>query len=671
MTGTPLPAPLKALAALKGVQTRYLGADGTVHEAGRDQLAAVLRAMGSAIERAEDADDVLRAEADDRTHLEPVLVARADDSIELPQGQSLELRRTRFTLTLEDGHSASGAAELLLSPPGSGGAPTIKLGGLAGEPIPEGYHELAVEGPRHVERALLIKAPRCPRPKRGWGGFLPIYALRSESDWGIGSFPDLCTLGDLLVGKGASFVATLPLYPVFTDSATSPYLPVTRLGLSELYVDPCSIPELMGSDELEGLLLGRTSRIENARRSELVDYHTVSRLRREVLAPLSAQFVQELARFGAAHPELLSYAAFRAAGERFGRDWHDWGPEAKAAAARTQRFDDPRFRYHLFSQWLANRQLREAARRVPLYCDMPLGVHPNGFDPFLEPEAFCQDASVGAPPDAFRSEGQDWSCPPIHPGGIRQQRYRHLIAVLRTAMSTCSILRLDHVMSLHRLWWIPRGFEAADGVYVSYRPDEIYAIVALEAARAGVVVVGEDLGTVPGGVREAMADHGVLRSWVFQFESSIADPVPQAPPGCLASLGTHDLPRMSTLLGADGEAPGAADGGVQAAVGEKAWRAALLGALGFPAAEEMSHAILLALLEELARSPADLVLVDIGELLGESQPDNTPGAPARPANWAMRARMTLEAMAESSQLVSVMTAIGECRSERAPRRAKS
>ena len=249
----------------------------------------------------------------------------------------------------------------------------------------------------------------------------------------------------------------------------------------------------------------------------------MSRLRRQVLSPMAASLLgeastrrDELCSFAQDHPELLAYARFRADLDT------RTGGRRRRGGGHIQRG------YHLYAQWAAAQQLASAASSTPLYADLPVGVHPDGFDPLWAPHAFVAGMHGGAPPDLFFEGGQDWSFPPLHPERMREDGYRYFIEILRRAFRHASYLRVDHVMGLQRLYWIPEGFGARHGAYVSYRAEELHALVSLEAHRAGSVVVGEDLGTVPAGVRERMTEDHMLRSWVLQFESKVDDPLPDA-----------------------------------------------------------------------------------------------------------------------------------------------
>ena len=529
------------------------------------------------------------------------------------------------------------------------------------DPVPFGYHALTLEvtDARQVTTsatALLIGAPPCPEAARGWGISMPLYALRTEDDWGVGSYRDLARLGTWASSKGASMVGGLPLYPTYLDPPIdpSPYRPVSRLAYNELYIDPTSLPEFAASNTALAPM-GSPSfleRIEHARDSTLVDYEEVAQLRRGVLEPMAHAFFATSSPRRAAfetflsdHPELNAYAQFRAAVDQLGRH----AVLALDDVAELPGERAPSLSYHLYCQFVAYEQLRDASQAIPLYADLPVGVHPEGFDPYWSPTSFVTGADGGAPPDFFFREGQDWGFPPLHPEAIRDDGYRYIRAVLARALRHASYLRIDHVMGLQRLYAIPEGFDARHGAYVSYHAEEMHAVVSLEAHRAGSAIVGEDLGTVPEEVRERMAEDRMLRSWVFQFQSNLEDPLPEPSSEVLATLNTHDMPRFSSFLwGADiDEAQELGHFSTEDADARRAERAlyreALFRSLEIPvlAPDELTNAARLGCENHLAMSEARLVVFDLEELFGETEPQNRPGTGH--GNWRQRGALTLEA----------------------------
>jgi 4-alpha-glucanotransferase len=656
-------ASVAELAAAYGVQASFGGGDGLAHRAGVDVLLAIVQALGAPIGSAAGAADALaeRREVLARRPLEPVLVHRtgrlATTTITLPS--RVHPRQVWCTIAFEDGrisHQRLSTAIIGMTA-GAAGANRyhIRIESDGAEPFPPGYHRFTLEGAGHDARALLVAAPPCPRASRAWGIFLPLHAVRTDADWGVGAYPDLADLGGWAESFGGSLLGGLPLYPAFLDPPAdpSPYLPVSRLAYNELFVDPTSLPEMALSPEARQLVASDAfrRRLSEVHRSTLVDYEEVYRLRREVLtlmadALLSGDSARRRAcsAFFDEHPELMAYARFRAAQDRLGR--------RAAGGVRppgSSPVEEPTLGYHLYSQWAAFEQLAAAAVATPLYADLPVGSHPDGFDPHWAPRAFVPGVHGGAPPDLFFEGGQDWAFPPLHPEHIRDEGYQFVIDMLRRAFRHAAVVRVDHVMGLQRLYFIPEGFDATHGAYVSYRAEELHALVSLEAHRAGAVVVGEDLGTVPDEVRRRMAEDRMLRSWVLQFESTAEEPLPEPPAPVMASWATHDLPRFGAYFWGEDIDEKESGGHLNEAEAEAQrtertrWRQAMLSSLGqVDGGADVAATALRGCLAHLARSNADLMLVDLEELWGERQPQNRPGTGTEAGNWRLRATRTLE-----------------------------
>jgi 4-alpha-glucanotransferase len=500
---------------------------------------------------------------------------------------------------------------------------------------------------------------------------MPLHALRTSKDWGVGSYADLASIGAWVRGYGASMMGSLPLYPTYLDAPIdpSPYRPVSRLAYNEIYIDPLSLAELDTSSEARAVLNSPDfqARVDAVRRQSLVDYEEVARLRRLVLQPMSAALLEsgssrrrDFEGFAAQHPELVAYSHFRARVERDGR------PGA-VAVTQHQESNDPLAHYYLYCQWVAAEQLDTAAATLALYADVPVGVHPEGFDPFWSPTSFVADLSGGAPPDLFFSQGQNWSFPPLHPEVMRAGHYQYLRAVFARAFRHASCVRVDHVMGLSRLYVIPEGANAMEGAYVTYRAEELFAIVALESFRAGASVVGEDLGVVPPDVRERMESEGMLRSWVFEFKSTLRDPLPTPRRNVLASLATHDTARFSAFLWGRDIDEMEAEGHLtsEQASARRATRAlyreALFRALEIPVLSEqqLTDAARHGCLAHLSASDASLFLVDLEELLGETEPQNRPGTTR--GNWQRRATLTLEEMRDTPCIGTELERIDQLR----------
>ena len=325
---------LALLAESHGVQTSFRGGDGSMHRADEDVLVAILRALGSSVGSPGHAAATLteRRREEARRHLQPVLVHRvgkgAPSAVTLPR--RVHPRDVWCTLELEDGdvrrHRLAGSITAMSAATGAHGTSAtyqFQLEPDHAHPIPPGYHRVTVEWPGADATALVIAAPACPDASRGWGAFLPLHALRTDRDWGLGSYPDLAELGRWIGDLGGSMVGALPLYPAFLEPPAdpSPYLPVSRLAYNEVFVDPLSLPEIAESAEARRLLAsdGFRRRLAVVHTAALVDYEDVSRLRRQVLSAMAETLLgrassrrDELCAFAGRHPELLAYARFRA-----------------------------------------------------------------------------------------------------------------------------------------------------------------------------------------------------------------------------------------------------------------------------------------------------------------------------------------------------------------------
>lgn len=694
--GTLLARPLRLLAQLYGVQTAYYDVSGRRNTASPEGALRVLAALGAPVAGPGDVRDALRQRLEElaRAGPEPVTVVwdGAPGTVEWRSGAAGGCR-VACELRLEGGGVRRWSGELQPVAPASGmlagarAADTARPAGTGFEayrlslpPLPYGYHVLMQERAGEHRETLVISAPRrawtAQRGQRDWGVFLPLHALHSRRSWGAGDLTDLGALLDWVASLGGGVVGTLPLLAFFPEPLfdPSPYAPVSRLFWSELFLDPARVPGLescaAARELLESHELGRE--IEALRRAPLVEYQRLLRLKRRVLQELACRFFGSdrshdvaFQRFREQRPEIEDYARFQAVCEARRSPWPAWPEPLRSGVVQDGDYDAGAARYHIYVQWLAHRQLEALADRgraggARLYLDLPLGVHPHGYDVWRERRLFADAVSCGAPPDAFFVHGQDWGVPPLAPAGLRKDRYRYFIAGLRNHLRYAGLLRIDHVMGLHRLFWVPHGLEARDGVYVRYPAAELYGILSLESHRHGTGIVGEDLGTVPAEVRRAMAQHNVSRTYVAQFAfSPEAAPVLQPPPArSMASLNTHDMPTFAGFWEerdlADRQELGLLDAAGAAAerTARRRLKSALVkflarqGLLPAPAvgAAPGSRAVLHACLAYLARGPAQCVLVSLEDLWLEAWPQNVPGTWKERPNWRRKARYSLEAM---------------------------
>lgn len=452
------------------------------------------------------------------------------------------------------------AGTLLLE---DGGRRDISEGeGITGE-LPFGYHRFQPSGAGEP-RVIAVCPDRCPEPPAGrtWGWAVQLYAARSEQSWGMGDFADLRRLVKWAGAQGAGFVLVNPLHAPAPGPVPepSPYFPSSRCFLNPLYL---RVEEVPGAARV-GHLAELAQKGQALNKERLIDRTAVWALKSEALEALFALFEQSPGdqRFEDYLHErgqvLDGYTTFCALAERHGLPWHDWPEEyrhpgrpevAKFAASAEARL---RKRYHAWLQWLCEEQLASVPNGAGLMCDLAVGVDGGGADAWLWQGTFALDMRVGAPPDEFNTEGQDWGLPPWDPWKLRAAGYEPYIETLRSALRPARGLRVDHVMGLFRLFWVPLGVDAALGTYVRYLWQDMAGLLRLEAWRAGAYVVGEDLGTVEDYVRQVLAESGVLSYKIFWFEPQ---PPPTWPHQALGAVTTHDLPTVAGVwTGADVQA---------------------------------------------------------------------------------------------------------------------
>ncbi len=688
---------LLTLARLYGVQTSYQSAMGQHVEADPESLLGVLRALQAPVEGIEDVPEALRERREEleRRIIEPVLVAWDGHapSIELRPGAGRG--SVAYHLDLEGGERRAQIADLESLPETAGaeGSPHPGRRLALPEPLPFGYHRLTVELGGRTAESLVISAPvRCftGDGKPLWGTFLPLYALRTSRSWGAGDLSDLETLAEWTAGLGGGVVATLPLLAAFLDEPfePSPYAPASRLFWNELYVDPRRLPEMEDCPAARRLIESPDFQreVEALRAAPRVDYARLMALKRRVLEELAQRFFAhpgerqaELDRFVSAKPGLENYAAFRAVGDRRGESWQNWPGRLRDGTLAPADYDEEDRRYYLWTQWAADQQIgsmaKEARRRGPgLYLDLPLGVHGSSYDVWCERDLFAVDASAGAPPDAFFTKGQNWGFPPLQPDRLRERGYDYLIDSLRHHLEHSGILRLDHVMQLHRLFWIPRGMDASKGVYVTYPAEEMYAVLSVESHRHQAMIVGENLGTVPGEVYEAMDRHDVQGMYVVQYELQPGSQGLREPPAkCVASLNTHDMPTFQGFLqGKDvDDLQSLGFFTPDQAREEKERRGSIRQAMedSLPADERRRGAkaddvLLRERLDHLAASPARMVLVNLEDLWHETEPQNVPGTQTERPNWQRKARFSFEEFSTRADVIEPLKKVDELRKRR-------
>lgn len=694
-----LPQDLVRLAELQGIQLAYEDVDGERVEADAESLLAVLRALGVAIDDPADAGREIARVRRSRwgRPLEPVVAGFGGYlRVALRLAEHRAVGEAGMHLTLEGGEVHTWKVDLAraerLGAEEVGGERYVALG-LPVTDLPYGYHRLAVDvdGARH--ETLLIVAPhRAWQGQRGreWGALVPLYALRTDRDRGIGDLTDLSELAAWLDELGGSVVGTLPLLPVFLGDENepfdpSPYSPVSRLFWNELYLDLSRSPELDRSGRASELLA--TS--HRAHDGRYVDYEQVASAHGRALRALSDTYFADpgdrrgdLERLIERRPEVERYALFRGAVARYGARWWEWPEPQRDGDLDLGNVDLAAARHHLYAQLLADQQVAELSdelRRAGQhpYLDLPVGTRRDGFDVFEHRDAFAIDADTGAPPDTIFTGGQNWRIPPLHPRGQREDGYRYLREVLRHNLELADDLRIDHVMGLHRLFWIPSDVDARDGVYVRYPAHELYAVLNLESHRHRSRIVGENLGTVPKEVEDALRDRGTARMFVLQYQlHPDGEPVlPDVPGDVVASVNTHDMPPFAAWWrGLD--ADDSVDLGLMDEVEAnetRAGRARLVGRLGTvlaaqgrlaPSGTEDPAEVHAALLEWLGETDAPVVLANLEDLWLEDEPQNTPGTDTERPNWRRRTALRLDAFRQRRDVTGPLRRLDRAREGR-------
>ena len=580
-----LKRPLIRLAKACGVSTSYIDQLGAYVEIRDEVLVAVLASLGvDASNPAAVSKSLLETECRQREQLvPPTVLAITGRANNVPLRCSADAL-VALTLALEDGTAYAGdlRANLRVHKDADFGE---QLELTLPDDLPIGYHTLNVQVGGVQRRATVIVAPprielpEAVRQRQRWGWMTQMYSVRSADSWGVGDYGDLKRLAaDAGEKSRADFMLINPIHagaPV-SPLQSSPYLPESRRFLNVTYIRPQDIPEYAALDDaaraqVEAL---HASVAEANDSAELMDINASWDAKRQALwlifsAPRSGEREAAFAEFKrAAGPDLDAFATWCLAFEVWGAPWEEnsWffrtDKNSPAVAALVRDHHDM-FEFQRWLQWIADEQVaaaqqaaKDSGMALGLMQDMAVGVHALGADVWWSPERFADGVTVGAPPDFYNQLGQDWGQPPFSPQYLESTGYRVYREMVHNMFAHAGALRIDHVLGLFRLWWIPRGCTARDGAYVTYNHEVMLSILAIEASRANGVVIGEDLGTVPEYVSKVLAEHGVLGTaveWFSRVDNSPNAGDPYAPPGdyrkyALASVTTHDLPPTAGYL---------------------------------------------------------------------------------------------------------------------------
>jgi 4-alpha-glucanotransferase len=535
--------------------------------------------------------------------------------------------------------------------------------------LPLGYHEL--ESRETGERTRIVVTPeRCwlPDDFSAWGWAVQLYALRSKKSWGIGDLGDLRKLarwsakslhaGMMLVNPLHAPVPTLP-------QQTSPYYPSSRLYRNPLYL---RIEDVPGATEIGGEIATLASAGRSLSRSSRIDRDASFALKIRALQKLFARF-RGSPSFDAycerEAPFLKMYATFCVLAEVYGNDRRKWprgllgphGPQVR----RFQRAHAKRVRFHTWLQWLMDEQLQRAGREIALVGDLAVGADFGGADAWMWQDLFASGMDVGAPPDEFNTRGQNWGLKPLDPGRLKRVGYEPFVRIVRSAMRHMGGIRLDHVMGLFRLFWIPQGKKPKDGVYIRYPAVDLLGIVALESVRAKAIVVGEDLGTVEDEVRDELAFRRMLSYRVLWFESV---PPKLYPKYALAAVTTHDLPTIAGLWSGSDLRTQRALNLAPNEKGTQAMRRSLAKLTGQGARAPIDR-VILKTHEALARAPSVLLAPTLDDALAVPDRPNMPGTVDEYPCWRLPLPRTLEQIVTDPRLPRIAKAL----SRRSKRRA--
>ena len=580
-----LKRPLIRLAKACGVSTSYIDQLGAYVEIRDEVLVAVLASLGvDASNPAAVSKSLLETECRQREQLvPPTVLAITGRANNVPLRCSADAL-VALTLALEDGTAYAGdlRANLRVHKDADFGE---QLELTLPDDLPIGYHTLNVQVGGVQRRATVIVAPprielpEAVRQRQRWGWMTQMYSVRSADSWGVGDYGDLKRLAaDAGEKSHADFMLINPIHagaPV-PPLQPSPYLPESRRFLNVTYIRPQDIPEYAALDDatraqVEELHASVAAANDSA---EPMDINASWDAKRQALwlifsAPRSEERETAFAEFKrAAGPDLDAFATWCLAFEVWGAPWEEnsWffrtDKNSPAVAALVRDHHDM-FEFQRWLQWIADEQVaaaqqaaKDAGMALGLMQDMAVGVHALGADVWWSPERFADGVTVGAPPDFYNQLGQDWGQPPFSPQYLESTGYRVYREMVHNMFAHAGALRIDHVLGLFRLWWIPRGCTARDGAYVTYNHEVMLSILAIEASRANGVVIGEDLGTVPEYVSKVLAEHGVLGTaveWFSRVDNSPNAGDPYAPPEdyrkyALASVTTHDLPPTAGYL---------------------------------------------------------------------------------------------------------------------------
>ena len=669
-----------------GISTQFYDWKGRHTQVGEQTVIAILAEFGVDASTPERARAAAQRVRDDhwRRIVQPCVVLRAGQEgrvdVHVPAGAPVSLR-----IVGEDGNDHLPWQVDNWNPdrPIDGRMIGEATFGIPGN-LPLGYHELIVTvGSHDVEGSAAdggihatatstiivtpnrVGLPRRMGASRVWGYAAQLYSVRSHHSWGLGDLTDLADLCTWSASQGAGYLLTNPLHAaeVAGRMEPSPYLPSSRLFVNPIYIRPELIAEYHDLDQYDASL------IESLRTTTLDD-DPQALLDRDRTWQAKSQALELIHRVDMSASRRMAFTAFRVArgrrledfatwcllSELHGSDWHDWPAELHdphgAAVARVRREHADRIDFHMWLQWIADQQLStaqscgtDAGMPVGLICDLAVGVNGSGADAWMLNGLFAREMNVGAPPDPFNQAGQDWGQPPMRPDVLEQMAYAPLREMVSNALRHAGGVRIDHIMGLFRLWWVPKGLGPRHGAYVRYNHEAMVGVVALEAYRAGALVIGEDLGTVEPWVRDHLASRGILGTSIMWFETG-PDGRPKQPQQwrehAMSSVTSHDLPPTSSYLRGDhvelrdrlGLLTESVDEERENARREReTWLASLRQQGVLEADEDDPEQVTLAMHTLLTRTPSKVINATLTDAVGDPRTQNLPGTEDEYPNW--------------------------------------
>jgi 4-alpha-glucanotransferase len=718
---------IERLARLRGIGDAYHDYRGELRYFTLETKIDILRAMGSPVDDpAALAAEVSRLTAERGRALLPIVAAAHGPraGVDLNIAARDFGARLSWTVSLESGESRTGVvstAECHETWRGEIEGSWITRRRLELPPdLPPGRHELEVKiGAGTLCRCPLVVSPmQCFEPeairrgRRLWGVAVQLYSVRSRRNWGIGDFEDLKALVSWLAPRGAGFIGLNPLHALAPAEPlrASPYSASNRHFLNVLYIAVTNVSELEHCEAAQGRMKEPSfaARLRELQDAPHVDYAGVAEVKLEILRLLFDEFRHRhlaagtergvaFKSFVAAGGQLLQlHARFDALDRHLSvalgthSGWLSWPAEYRdphsSACERFAADHSREIEFYLYLQWLANEQLaaaqalaRELGMPIGLYGDYAVGTHPSGSETWVDQTGYRLGAEIGAPPDALAHRGQGWGLPPPDPVVMESQHLEGFVRLLRDNMRYYGALRLDHVMSLFRLWWVPAGRSPVDGAYVHYPLDLLLANLVLESARCACVVVGEDLGVVPDEVRRAMAQFGLYHYKVLLFEKDGGryrrpdEFVRRA----LATVTTHDMPTLRSFwdgrdielrralhlyptveLEQDVRKARARDReALLAALNEQGLAPASPATLDEPFSPDLARAIHV----YLARSSAILAAIQIEDLIGMEDPVNVPGTDREYPNWQRKLTEDVEDLKTRADLDGLFADLNRAR----------